>query len=163
MTDNQSNQLEQLIAEAELRRLTTNYAIATDALGSGDPDRQSSGRALYHEVFAPDARISAGESEEYIGPDAWADYVGTALETFSTTQHLVGTIDIELTGKDTARIATYLSATHEYEPRGTLWIVLGTYDDEAALTPSGWRITKRHLTMTSSEERAHDAASTNQT
>ena len=159
MSDNQSNQIEQLMDEAELRRLTTNYAIATDALGSGDPDRQVSGRALYHKVFAPDACVSAGESEQFIGPDAWADYVTKALETFSTTQHLVGTIDVELTGKDSARIATYLSATHEYEPRGTLWIVLGTYDDEATKTESGWLITKRHLSMTSSEERAHDAAS----
>ena len=152
-----------LIDEAELNKLTVNYAIATDALGSGQPDRIASGRALYRRIFSTDACIEAGDSGQVAGPDAWADFVIDALEPFSTTQHLVGTISIQFATEgnqatgETAKMTTYLHATHEYQPGGDLWIVLGTYEDEAFKTDQGWRLVSRHLVVTSSEKRTHDS------
>ena len=154
-------QLQQLADIEEIRQLTVNYAKATDALGSGDADRMAMGRELYRKTFASDAKVNAGDSDVFVGPDAWADYVGDALAAFSSTQHLVGTIDVTLgestdgNPANTGVMSTYLSATHEYKPEGDLWIFLGTYDDEVVRTPQGWRISQRTLVNTSSEMRKH--------
>ena len=154
-------QLQQLADIEEIRQLTVNYAKATDALGTGDADRMAVGKELYRNTFASDAKVNAGDSEVFIGPDAWADYVGEALAAFSSTQHLVGTIDVKLGESidggpaDTGTMTTYLSATHEYAPEGDLWIFLGTYLDEVTRTPQGWRISQRTLVNTSSEMRKH--------
>jgi hypothetical protein len=154
-------QLQRLADLEEIRQLTVNYAKATDDLGSADADRRATGRELYRRTFASDAKIEAGESGVKIGPDAWADFVAEALAVFSATQHLVGTIDLELDDAtddkpaSTGTMATYLYATHEYAPEGDLWIVLGTYYDEVTRTAEGWRISKRLLTTTSAEMRKH--------
>lgn len=152
--------LQQLADIEDIRQLTVNYARATDLLGSDDEHKRSQGRALYHVTFAPDAKVRAGESEEVTGPDAWADYVMNALRIYSSTQHLVGTIDIHLDPAaqgpaSTATMTTYLYATHEHAPGGDIWIVLGTYHDQCTRTAEGWRIATRQLRVTSSEMRRH--------
>lgn len=161
MSTIQPQRLEQLIDEAELRKLAVNYAIATDALGSGQADQIAFGRELYRDTFTSDAKVNAGDSDVLTGPDAWADFVMEALAVYTSTQHLVGTIDVKLDepgdGKqtNTATMTTYLHATHEHNPEGDLWIVLGTYHDELQRTPQGWRISRRTLSITSSEMRKH--------
>lgn len=158
--------LQQLVDEAEIRKLTVNYAKATDALGTGDAEQVAFGRELYRKTFTADAQVKAGESPTLTGPDAWADFVMEALAQYTTTQHLVGSIDVQLdlpqgaAQAETGRMTTYLHASHELEPGGNIWIVLGTYVDEVVRTPEGWRISRRTLGFTSSELREHTPAPT---
>jgi hypothetical protein len=157
---------QQFVDEAEIQKLTVNYAKATDALGTGDAAQVAAGRELYRRTFTADAQVKAGESPTLTGPDAWADYVMEALSRYTTTQHLVGSIDVQLdppqgaSESSTGKMTSYLHATHESEPGGNLWIVLGTYVDEVVRTPEGWRISRRTLVFTSSETREHKPAAT---
>ena len=147
--------LRRLVDEAEIRQLSVSYALATDAIGTGD---LAQGRDLYRRTFTADAQISAGKSAPVSGPDGWAEYVTAALSGYTATQHLIGTIDVTFNnGGDSpprsATMSTYLCATHERTPGGEIYVVLGTYSDELVRTPAGWRIARRTLTVTSTERR----------
>jgi hypothetical protein len=147
--------LNRLADESDIRQLTVNYALATDALGRGEHDF---GLALYEATFTADAPIQAGTSPTLIGPEAWAEFVETALTPFSATQHLLGTINVILgsgNNPSAATMTTYLHATHEFAPGGNILVVLGTYFDDVVRLKEGWRISKRTLVFTSVELRTH--------
>jgi len=109
------------------------------------------GQALYQACFTKDAAIAAvfpdGRGEKRTGPEAWADFVLSVFKNagYTVTQHLLGTIDIEVTG-ETATMNTYLHATHVL-PNGSIDVANGTYADEVVKTPDGWRIRSRTLTL----------------
>lgn len=133
---------------AAIRKLTICYAHGTDAIGRGDLE---AGQALYQACFTKDAAIAAvfpdGRGEKRTGPEAWADFVLSVFKNagYTVTQHLLGTIDIEVTG-ETATMNTYLHATHVL-PNGSIDVANGTYADEVVKTPDGWRIRSRTLTL----------------
>ena len=145
--------------EAALAKLVVYYGLGTDAIGRGD---QATGLSYYHRIFTPDARIAAGFSKSSpaltsTGPDEWAGVVANAFVPYQATQHLLGTIDAEVTGARTATISSYLQATHVFEANQDLLIVLGIYEDQAVRTPKGWRIADRFLTFLTFETRQRTA------
>ncbi len=137
-----------LQAEAEIRKLTICYAHGTDAIGRGEV---AAGRAIYQPCFTKDATFSVvfpnGQIEERTGSDAWADFVATVFRGagYMSTQHLIGTISIEVQDKR-ATMSTYLHATHVL-PNGSIDIANGTYEDSVVKTEEGWRMQSRKLTL----------------
>ena len=133
---------------ADIRKLTICYAHGTDAIGRGDV---AAGRAIYQPCFTKDATFSVvfpnGQIEERTGSDAWADFVATVFQGagYTSTQHLIGTISIEVQDKN-ATMSTYLHATHVL-PNGSMDIANGTYEDSVVQTEEGWRIQSRRLTL----------------
>ena len=145
---------------ADIRKLTICYAHGTDAIGRGDLE---AGKALYQACFTKDAAIAAffvdGQGEKRTGPEAWADFVLSTFKNagYTVTQHLLGTIDVEVTG-ETATMSTYLHATHVL-PDGSIDVANGTYADEVVKTPDGWRVRSRTLTLITFLNLASPAAS----
>jgi hypothetical protein len=151
--------LQRLLDENAIKQLSVNYALATDMIGRG---LRAEGLALYLNTFTRDAQIISGAGT--FGPEAWADFVFNALEPFSATQHLIGTINVVFAPQaDQAAMSTYLYATHEYSPGGNILAVNTTYFDDVTLTAqnsrdrtdAGWRITKKVLELTALELRTH--------
>lgn len=142
--------------EANIKQLSVNYALGTDAVSAGDVDRAL---ALYAMTFAENAPIAAGfdranPSLSAIGPTEWAERVSDAFIPYSATQHLLGTINVEFdpNRKGVAQMTTYLHATHVYAAKLELLTVLGTYIDTVErIRRVGWRITNRFLQFTSFE------------
>ena len=115
-----SSALQRLVDENAIRQLSVNYALATDMIGRGLTEE---GLALYQATFTSDAVITSGAGT-FIGPQAWADFVHNALQQFSATQHLIGTINVSFARRsDQAQMSTYLYATHEYSPGGNILAV----------------------------------------
>jgi hypothetical protein len=144
--------LQRLLDENAIKQLSVNYALATDMIGRG---LTAEGLALYRATFTSDAEITSGAGT-FIGPEAWADFVHNALQQFSATQHLIGTINVVFARRsDRAEMSTYLYATHEYSPGGNILAVNTTYFDDVGRTRDGWRITKKVLELTVLELREH--------
>ena len=143
-----AEQTDRLQAAADIRKLTICYAHGTDAIGRGDV---AAGRAIYQPCFTQDATFSVvfpnGQQEERTGSDAWADFVATVFQGagYTSTQHLIGTISIEVQDKS-ATMSTYLHATHVL-PNGSMDIANGTYEDSVVKAAEGWRIQSRRLTL----------------
>ena len=134
--------------ESDIRQLTICYAHGTDAIGRGDV---AAGKAIYQPCFTKDATFLVifpnGQEEKRTGSDAWADFVATVFQGagYTSTQHLIGTISIEVQDKN-ATMSTYLHATHVL-PNGSIDIANGTYEDSVVKTEEGWRIQSRRLTL----------------
>lgn len=131
-----------------ISQLSINYALGTDAIGAGEIER---GRALYAQAFAEDAQIGAGFDPAAPalvadGRDAWADVVIGAFQAYSATQHLLGTINVEVErGRKLGRMSSYLEATHVLNDSQELLIVKGTYFDTVERSRGQWIITERFL------------------
>ena len=142
---------------AELRCL---YARATDLIGTLEPKAVAEGRAIYHQIFRPDAVIGATGRDAVVGPDAWVDVVLDALKIYEKTQHLIGTQLVTIAalpghdeGPAKAQMSSYLQAWHA-KADGELWLFLGTYSDELTHSePAGWQITRMQLDQVSGETR----------
>jgi hypothetical protein len=152
----------------EIEYLRRWYAKGTDLIGSAEPDAIAEGRAIYHRVFAPDAKLNAGPDRSLVGPDAWVDLVLGALGDLGPTQHLVGTQLVEIKSLElddacnvlagTAYMESYVQAWHELKD-DKVWLFLGSYFDDAVYIPgTGWRITKMDLQQVAGETRHMGAA-----
>lgn len=141
---------------AEIEALTLYYALGTDAIGRGEVEE---GRRLYRLAFTEDAEIAAsypGSDPEVApditarGPDGWVEVVENLFTArgYTATQHLIGTVMVEVQG-NTARMSTYLSATHVLDPGRSLDVAQGTYVDRVVRTPAGWRIARRTVRLIS--------------
>lgn len=98
--------------------------------------------------FEPTARfVHPGGAQE--GADAIVERARAALTPLTASQHLLGTILVEVDG-DTARASTYFQAQHVRDgtPGGSLFIIAGTYDDDLVRGADGWRIRERRQTYT---------------
>ncbi|WP_129345431.1 nuclear transport factor 2 family protein [Sorangium cellulosum] len=147
-----SNGLPRLEALQEIEQLEYCYAAGTDAIGRGD---LAKGKQIYSECFTPNAPVviwAAGTDTDdppavsVPSADAWADLIDDlfADSGYVSTQHLISNIRIDiLPGGSTAKITSYLIATHVYDPLGSVQVAHGTYENEAVLTPSGWKLSKR--------------------
>lgn len=142
--------------EADIRQLSINYALGTDSISAGNKPRALE---YYGRTFSADALITAGFDPAAPalvanGPQEWADVVENAFQPYSATQHLLGTIDIEIDNRrGPASMSTYLQATHVFTaPSKDLLTVLGTYYDTVERQRrGGWLIVKRFLQFTSFE------------
>jgi len=83
------------------------------------------------------------------GGEAIVERARAALTPLTASQHLLGTIAIEVDG-DTAHASTYFQAQHVRDdaPGGPLFIIAGTYDDDLVRSADGWRIRERRQTYT---------------
>lgn len=159
--------IEQVIARNDIELLRRWYARATDLIGTSEADAIAEGRAIYHRVFTPDAKLRSksldGSGFTADSPDEWVDVVVDALEEYNATQHLIGTqlvsIDdwqTDASGRLTAgsaRMTSYLQAWHS-TPAGKLWLFMGTYEDQVVYSPDhGWRIQDMLLVEVAHDER----------
>jgi ketosteroid isomerase-like protein len=134
--------------QADISSLTIGYAQGTDEIGNGN---LAAGKALYAKCFTDDAQFEGlfpnGDLQKSASPNAWADFVATAFEGagYTTTQHLVGTIDVSVEG-DTATMTSEVHATHVL-PDGGMDVANGKYTDTVVMTSNGWRISKRKLKL----------------
>lgn len=130
--------LRELADRREIEDVLYRYAHALD---SKHWDR------LGAEVFTADAVcdfLELGGVHE--GAQAAADFIASVLGGLDASQHLIGTPLIDVAG-DTARSRCYLQAQHVFlgAEGGDHFLVGGTYVDDLARTPDGWRITRREL------------------
>ncbi|MFN2328388.1 MAG: nuclear transport factor 2 family protein [Chromatocurvus sp.] len=89
---------------------------------------------------------------EFLGPDAAADFVRRVITQCGVTQHLIGTVDIEVDGaKGTAR--SYLQAIHIGigENEGKRYTVWGEYRDTLEKRGERWVFLRRELHTLHSE------------
>jgi hypothetical protein len=80
---------------------------------------------------------------------AWADLVEVYFTAagYVSTQHKISNVRIDiLPGGHKAKITSYLTATHVYDPESSVQMAHGTYESEAVRTPAGWKLSKRKFT-----------------
>lgn len=151
-----SQNVAELLARQEIEYLRRYYARATDLVGLNTEEGIAQGRAIYHRIFTPDARICATANGEVVlsavGPDAWVDIAAGALADFAATQHLIGTQLVEIQSlpdergnEGKASMTSYLQAWHD-DPERVLDIFIGTYHDSLVYKPAtGWQIASMEL------------------
>ncbi|UVF79377.1 nuclear transport factor 2 family protein [Gordonia mangrovi] len=94
-------------------------------------------------AYLPDATyVHPGGRLE--GADAIADRTSRALDLLDSSQHLVGSIVIEVCGSHATSLAQF-QAVHVREDAvgGELYTIAGSYTDRWTLTEGGWRIAHR--------------------
>ncbi len=159
-----ANASDAAVARQEIEYLRRLYAHATDLIGVNTKESIAEGRAIYHRIFAKDAKITTSEKGVVgltgNGPDEWVKVVIDALGTnFANTQHLIGSqlVQIETLpggGKEGhATMESYLQAWHA-APDGMIDVFLGTYHDKVRYTDGiGWQIYEMDLARTSGDVR----------
>lgn len=122
-----------LAARAAIHDLLVRLAIAQD---ERDWDTLAG-------CYAHDA-VYRHPSGELGGVDAILDRARTALAPLDASQHLLGTILVDVAG-DTATSTTYFHAQHVRRgtPGGDLFVIAGTYADGFARHDGLWRIAER--------------------
>lgn len=154
------SRIETWIAKQEIAELRRRYARATDLIGMTTDASIAEGRAIYHRIFTPDARIGAAGVDSATGPDAWVDVVKGALAVYAATQHLIGTQLVDIASLPDAEgqggaasMTSYVQAWHATEDE--VWTFIGNYRD--TLTHSkdaGWQIAETMLEQISGERRS---------
>ncbi|HYW18817.1 MAG TPA: nuclear transport factor 2 family protein [Nodularia sp. (in: cyanobacteria)] len=135
-------------AELEIQKLSTCYALGTDAIGSGNV---LEGKNIYRDCFTEGAVLTAvfpdGASATQTGTDAWADFVASVFQNngYQATQHLIGTINISVQGNE-AKMSSYLHATHKRSDT-SIDVANGTYEDDLVNVNGRWKIQRRTLKL----------------
>ena len=96
------------------------------------------------EVFADDVTFNYGDGEEQQGMAALRTQFTKYLELCGPSQHLLGTIQLELDG-DTAVTRAYVQARHvgKDDKAHLCFDTNGEYTDRWARRAEGWRIVRR--------------------
>jgi 3-phenylpropionate/cinnamic acid dioxygenase small subunit len=132
--------LDELRDQREIEALLARYASALDAR---DWERLAT---CFTESAVAEYGGLLGRRE---GASSIVAACRSVLEPLDASQHLIGTIEIELDG-DEARSQCAFQAQHVRRgpEGGANFTVGGHYHDELVRTPSGWRIRKRALIAT---------------
>lgn len=124
---------------SELRNWTLiNNSIAALAQAQDRHDWEA-----VRQAYLPDAAyVHPGGRLE--GAAAIVERTREALKHLDASQHLVGTVVVEVLG-DTASSTAQFQALHirSGTPGGDHYIILGSYQDRWVHTPQGWRIQSR--------------------
>lgn len=98
---------------------------------------------LMDDVFAPDAVCDMG-GMICNGRQDIVRFIKAAIECCAGTHHLNTNIEADISG-DTARVTNKFSAWHRGKDahKDTLFLALGTYEDEFVRATTGWRIQRR--------------------
>ncbi|EYF06903.1 nuclear transport factor 2 family protein [Chondromyces apiculatus] len=145
--------LQRLVDEAEIEALTKCYAQATDAVAAGNSQLADS---LYEKCFLHNAIIDVYNPGDPEGSPSlvdnagdWVHIVEDAFDSggYGRTQHLISNIQIKFINSNTAKMSTYLHATHVIEPESAVDIANGTYEDTVVRTSQGWKISRRTLRL----------------
>ncbi|MEH1854792.1 MAG: nuclear transport factor 2 family protein [Nostoc sp.] len=135
-------------AELEIQKLTSCYALGTDAIGRGNLQE---GKNIYRNCFTQDAVLTAifpdGATQTNYGTDPWADFVYSVFQGngYTATQHLMGTINISVENNK-ATMTSYLHATHK-RSETSIDVANGTYEDKVVKTNGRWKIRNRTLKL----------------
>jgi 3-phenylpropionate/cinnamic acid dioxygenase small subunit len=132
--------LQELRDQREIEALLSRYASALDAR---DWERLES---CFTETAVADYGGLLGRRE---GAGSIVAACRSVLEPLDASQHLIGTIEIQL-GGDEARSQCAFQAQHVRRrvEGGANFTVGGHYRDELVRTPAGWRIHRRELVAT---------------
>jgi hypothetical protein len=97
------------------------------------------------EVFSEDLTFDYGNGVRQQGMAALDQQMRRYLDTCGPTQHLIGSILIDVTG-DSAVSRAYVQARHQRrdEPLGPILDATGEYVDIWTRYPQGWRISHRN-------------------
>lgn len=97
------------------------------------------------QVFADDVTFDYGDQGQQSGLPALVDTFRRYLENCGGTQHLIGSIQVEVRDDDTAVTRAYVQARHQgLGPlAGDTFDTNGEYTDTWASRPEGWRIVNR--------------------
>ena len=134
---------------AAICQLKTNYVTATDSLPF--PGTEDRALALYRATYTDGAESSAGydaASPDFLvhGPDELFDTLRSGLSTFSSSQHNVGVIHVELSDarprRQVATITAHVLVTLVTRATSDLTRIAATYHDEAEKRNGRWRVTK---------------------
>ncbi len=96
------------------------------------------------EVFADDLSFDYGATGEASGIAALRENMTRFLDRCGPTQHLIGSILVEVEG-DQAISRAYVQARHQRanDPNGPVFDTSGEYVDRWQRRPEGWRIVRR--------------------
>jgi len=99
------------------------------------------------EVFAEDVTFDYGATGEAAGMRALRENMTRFLDRCGPTQHLIGSILVEVAGDDAVSRA-YVQARHQRanDPTGPVFDTSGEYVDRWQRRPEGWRIVRRDAT-----------------
>ena len=132
MTEDDS-QMRRLLDERDLRALSASYARGLD--------RQD--RSLVRSVFADDATTHYGTFSG--GPDELADMAMRALTEHTSTQHILGQINLWFDGSDYAHGEVYFQAYHRAPIDGVTAdrFICGRYIDRYQRVSGRWLMAHR--------------------
>ena len=127
---------QQLADEWEIRQQLARFARILDSKAY---DR-------IEEVYAQDLRFDYGIGGEQAGIETMRGLLRQFLDTCGPTQHLIGSIAIEVIGDDAISRA-YVQARHQRfdDIGGPVFDTCGDYVDRWARTGNGWRIVRRDV------------------
>lgn len=139
-----------LVWELEQRRLISEVLVDySHFVDRNDP------AGLVARVFCEDGCFELGSRHAVIGRADLALMFARTLAPFSRTSHHVSNIMVTLTGAhmgaETAVSTAYVYAWHLTADEGRRIDLWGRYHDQHRLTPEGWRIANRRLTVAGSD------------
>lgn len=141
-TKSSDQKVEQLIAEAEIRRLIYDYAFHLDMNHTKE----------LADLFVEDCVVVYGPNFGAEGREAYAKTLEGVGSYFVATSHHVSNIVIDFTDKDAAKVRTILYAWHRYSrerPDSHVW---GQYHDEVVRIDGQWLFKSRELRTTGAKD-----------
>jgi ketosteroid isomerase-like protein len=126
--------LQTLLDEREITRALSRFARILDEKRWDD----------LADVFAEDLSFEYGSGVEQQGMDALRATMRQFLDVCGGTQHLLGSLLIDVAG-DRAVSRAYVQARHQHkhDPLGPIFDSTGEYVDRWERRPQGWRIVRR--------------------
>jgi hypothetical protein len=137
---------ERLVWELEQRRLIEETLIAYSRLVDGNDPAE-----LVNRVFCLEGRFELGSRRAVVGRDELRAMFARTLAAFSRTSHHLSNVVIRFESETTANSTAYVYAWHLAADDGRRIEVWGRYADALQLTPDGWRIASRRLTVAGSD------------
>lgn len=119
-------------------RLDIQDVMLDYAAGVDNRDRQ-----LYSDCFCIDVEVFNFGATSFSERESWVNYVWTALDSYSSTQHLLSPVRAEITG-DTAKVQTHVQASHVLVSGGRMTL-LATYLTNMRRLDRRWRISRHEL------------------
>ena len=107
----------------------------------------------YRSCFCEDLEVRGFGKEIMHGVDVWLAFVKNALESYSTTQHMLGPQAAIIDG-DNATTRTDLQALHvRKQPEGQIYLLWGTYKTDMVRVEGRWKIRRHDLITQLTETR----------
>ncbi|MFT5391484.1 MAG: ketosteroid isomerase-like protein [Gammaproteobacteria bacterium] len=135
-----------LLWELEQRRLIEetllDYSFFVDR---NDP------AGLVNRVFCEDGCFELGSKHAVVGREQLALMFAKTLAQFTRTSHHFSNVRITFDGDETADSSAYVYAWHVDANDGRRIDLWGRYHDRLRLTPDGWRIANRRLSVAGSD------------
>lgn len=107
--------------------------------------------SLAEKVFCEDGRFELGSQHAVQGRKNLALMFARTLSKFSATSHHVSNVRVRISSNTTATASAYVYAWHAAAEDGQRIDLWGRYHDDLRLTPGGWRIAARRLTVVATD------------